>query len=100
MNRLNQMLAPEIETMYVMSHPQYSFISSSGVKEIAAFGGKVDELRGLKENVIMGRLLPAGTGLGAYNKIDMVVADKALKPLAPTPAILEPEPVAAAASEE
>jgi hypothetical protein len=48
----------------------------------------------------MGRLLPAGTGLGAYNKIDMVVADDAVKPLAPTPAILEPEPVAAAASEE
>jgi len=44
MNRLNQMLAPEIETMYVMSSPQYSFISSSGVKEIASFGGKVDEL--------------------------------------------------------
>jgi DNA-directed RNA polymerase subunit beta' len=61
----------------------------------------VDELRGLKENVIMGRLLPAGTGLGAYNKIDMVVADGAVKPFAPTrPAILEPEPVAAAASEE
>ena len=35
---------PEIETMYVMSSPQYSFISSSGVKEIASFGGKVDEL--------------------------------------------------------
>jgi pantetheine-phosphate adenylyltransferase len=44
MNRLNQMLAPEIETVYVMSSPQYSFISSSGVKEIAHFGGKVDEL--------------------------------------------------------
>ncbi len=44
MNRLNQMLAPEIETMYVMSSPQYSFISSSAVKEIAAFAGKVDEL--------------------------------------------------------
>jgi pantetheine-phosphate adenylyltransferase len=44
MNRLNQMLAPEIETLYVMSSPQYSFISSSAVKEIAAFGGKVDEL--------------------------------------------------------
>ena len=36
--------APEIETFYVMSSPQYSFISSSGVKEIASFGGKVDEL--------------------------------------------------------
>jgi pantetheine-phosphate adenylyltransferase len=44
MNRLNQMLAPEIETMYVMASPQYSFISSSGVKEIASFGGRVNEL--------------------------------------------------------
>ena len=44
MNRLNSLLAPEIETMYVMSSPQYSFISSSGVKEIASFGGQVDEL--------------------------------------------------------
>jgi pantetheine-phosphate adenylyltransferase len=44
MNRLNHLLAPEIETMYVMSSPQYAFISSSGVKEIASFGGKVDEL--------------------------------------------------------
>ena len=44
MNRLNHLLAPEIETMYVMSSPEYSFVSSSGVKEIASFGGKVDEL--------------------------------------------------------
>jgi pantetheine-phosphate adenylyltransferase len=44
MNRLNQMLAPEIETMYVMSGPDYAFVSSSGVKEIASFGGKVDPL--------------------------------------------------------
>jgi pantetheine-phosphate adenylyltransferase len=44
MNHLNRLLAPEIETMYVMASPQYSFVSSSGVKEIASFGGKVDEL--------------------------------------------------------
>jgi pantetheine-phosphate adenylyltransferase len=44
MNHLNRLLAPEIETMYVMSSPAYSFVSSSGVKEIASFGGKVDEL--------------------------------------------------------
>jgi pantetheine-phosphate adenylyltransferase len=43
MNHLNRTLAPEIETMYVMASPQYSFVSSSGVKEVAAFGGKVDE---------------------------------------------------------
>ena len=44
MNHLNRLLAPEIETMYLMSSPQFSFVSSSGVKEIASFGGKVDEL--------------------------------------------------------
>lgn len=44
MNRLNYLLAPEIETMYVMSSPEYAFISSSGVREIASFGGPVDEL--------------------------------------------------------
>jgi pantetheine-phosphate adenylyltransferase len=44
MNQLNRTLAPEIETVYVMASPAVSFVSSSGVKEIAAFGGKVDEL--------------------------------------------------------
>ena len=44
MNQLNRHLAPEIETVYVMASPQVSFVSSSGVKEIAVFGGKVDEL--------------------------------------------------------
>ena len=44
MNQLNRTLAPEIETVYVMASPQVSFVSSSGVKEIAAYGGKVDEL--------------------------------------------------------
>ena len=44
MNQLNRTLAPDIETVYVMSSPNVSFVSSSGVKEIAAFGGNVDEL--------------------------------------------------------
>ena len=44
MHHLNRLLAPDVETLYVMASPQYSFVSSSGVKEIAAFGGKVDEL--------------------------------------------------------
>jgi pantetheine-phosphate adenylyltransferase len=44
MNHLNRLLAPDIETLYVMASPQSSFVSSSGVKEIASFGGKVDEL--------------------------------------------------------
>ena len=41
MNQLNRHLAPDIETVYVMASPQVSFVSSSGVKEIAAFGGDV-----------------------------------------------------------
>ncbi|HZT14724.1 MAG TPA: pantetheine-phosphate adenylyltransferase [Gaiellaceae bacterium] len=61
MNQLNRTLAPEIETVYVMASPQVSFVSSSGVKEIAAFGGNVEELvphavaRRLKEMFPNGR---------------------------------------------
>jgi len=44
MNQLNRHLAPEIETVYVMASSQVSFVSSSGVKEIASFGGNVEEL--------------------------------------------------------
>ena len=44
MNQLNRTLAPDIETVYVMASPQVSFVSSSGVKEIASFGGNVEEL--------------------------------------------------------
>ena len=39
----------------------------------AAICGKTDDLRGLKENVIMGRLIPAGTGLPAYKRLKVVV---------------------------
>ena len=44
MNQLNRMLAPDIESVYLMASPQYSFLSSSGVKELATFGANVDEL--------------------------------------------------------
>ena len=44
MNQLNRMQAPEIESLYLMASPQYSFLSSSGVKELATFGGNIDEL--------------------------------------------------------
>jgi pantetheine-phosphate adenylyltransferase len=43
MNHLNRGLDPEIETIYLMSSPQYSFLSSRGVREIASFGGPVAE---------------------------------------------------------
>lgn len=41
MGHLNHGLAPEIETVFLMSAPHFSFVSSSGVREIAAFGGDV-----------------------------------------------------------
>jgi pantetheine-phosphate adenylyltransferase len=43
MGHLNRTLAPELETVYVMAGPNYSFVSSSGVKEIASFGGDISE---------------------------------------------------------
>ena len=61
MNQLNRTLAPDIETVYVMASPAVSFVSSSGVKEIASFGGNVEELvpqgvaRRLKEMFPNGR---------------------------------------------
>jgi pantetheine-phosphate adenylyltransferase len=44
MHHLNRELAPEVETVYLMASPQHSFLSSSGVKEIASFGGSVGNL--------------------------------------------------------
>jgi pantetheine-phosphate adenylyltransferase len=62
MNQLNRHLAPEIETVYVMASPQVSFVSSSGVKEIASFGGNVE---GLVPKAVAARLkekFPKGRG--------------------------------------
>ena len=60
MNQLNRSLAPEIETVYVMASPQVSFVSSSGVKEIAAFGGTVDEFVPASVARRFRELFPAG----------------------------------------
>jgi DNA-directed RNA polymerase subunit beta' len=60
-----------------------SFISAASFQETtkvlteAAIQGKIDPLSGLKENVIMGRLIPAGTGLAKYAKSDIVEAIEA-----------------------
>jgi pantetheine-phosphate adenylyltransferase len=57
MNQLNHRQAPEIESVYLMASAKYSFLSSSGVKELATFGGDIDELvpaevaRALKERL-------------------------------------------------
>jgi DNA-directed RNA polymerase subunit beta' len=56
-----------------------SFISAASFQETtkvltqAAVAGKVDNLKGLKENVIMGRLIPAGTGLSKYKQLSLLV---------------------------
>jgi pantetheine-phosphate adenylyltransferase len=44
MAQLNRKLDPDLETMYLMASPEYSFLSSSGVKEIARYGGCVSDL--------------------------------------------------------
>src|SRR5437016_6301067 len=55
-----------------------SFISAASFQETtrvlteAAISGKTDDLRGLKENVIVGRLIPAGTGLGHYTRVEVL----------------------------
>jgi DNA-directed RNA polymerase subunit beta' len=60
-----------------------SFISAASFQETtrvlteAAIQGKVDYLRGLKENVIMGRLIPAGTGYKIYQRLGMDDAEEA-----------------------
>ena len=59
-----------------------SFISAASFQEMtrvlteAAVCGKVDELRGLKENVIVGRLIPAGTGVEIYRKVSVSASKK------------------------
>jgi DNA-directed RNA polymerase subunit beta' len=55
-----------------------SFISAASFQETtrvlteAAISGKTDDLRGLKENVIVGRLIPAGTGLSNYTRVEVL----------------------------
>ena len=60
-----------------------SFLSAASFQETtkvladAAIRGKVDHLRGLKENVIIGRLIPAGTGMDCYKEITVETAEEA-----------------------
>ena len=73
-----------------------SFISAASFQETtrvlteASISGKVDHLRGLKENVTMGRLIPAGTGFEYYRHV-RIPADEPPPPPAPTPEELELE---------
>jgi DNA-directed RNA polymerase subunit beta' len=71
-----------------------SFQETTKVLADAAVQGKVDGLRGLKENVIMGRLIPAGTGLPQYREMNIQLAEEYKEeeaeelPEAPAPAEL------------
>jgi DNA-directed RNA polymerase subunit beta' len=66
-----------------------SFISAASFQETtkvltqAAVAGKVDNLKGLKENVIMGRLIPAGTGLPKYKEMELWVEGYSGEEMAP-----------------
>ena len=57
MNQLNRRQDPEIESVYLMASAKYSFLSSSGIKELATFGGDIEDLvpaevaKGLKERL-------------------------------------------------
>jgi pantetheine-phosphate adenylyltransferase len=44
MAHMNKKLAPEVDTVFLMTGERYSYISSNIVKEIAGFGGKIDDL--------------------------------------------------------
>jgi len=84
-----------------------SFISASSFQETtkvlteAAVSGKIDYLRGLKENVIMGRLIPAGTGLPAYRQLKVIVDDGGSEERYPSPAAVRaPEATLTAVNEE
>src|SRR5262249_47726378 len=85
-----------------------SFISAASFQETtkvlteASISGRVDTLRGLKENVIMGRLVPAGTGLPAYRYLGIQIEGgedlpaESLADTAPEPSARPAEPSAPA----
>jgi DNA-directed RNA polymerase subunit beta' len=69
-----------------------SFQETTKVLADAAILGKIDYLRGLKENVIMGRLIPAGTGLDQYRDLEMKITEEIEEEeKLPTPAETLPE---------
>ncbi|HOM30104.1 MAG TPA: DNA-directed RNA polymerase subunit beta' [Deltaproteobacteria bacterium] len=83
---ISQGLRPALAEPYLLgitkaSLNTESFISAASFQETtrvlteASVEGKVDHLVGLKENVIMGRLIPAGTGFPRYRKVDIEVSD-------------------------
>jgi DNA-directed RNA polymerase subunit beta' len=74
-----------------------SFLSAASFQETntvladAAVEGKVDYLRGLKENVIAGHLIPAGTGLREYSEVTLMLPDGTEPPAPPEPEDVDEE---------
>jgi DNA-directed RNA polymerase subunit beta' len=66
----------------------------------ASISGKIDYLRGLKENVIMGRLIPAGTGLEFYRNVELISEEPEAPLGEPVPPELELTDELAADAEE
>ena len=69
---------PVLQGITKASSSSDSFLSAASFQETtkaltdAAIRGKVDKLVGLKENVIIGKLIPAGTGMDCYNNVEIV----------------------------
>ena len=72
-----------------------SFLSAASFQETtrvltdAAIKGKIDPLLGLKENVIIGKLIPAGTGMSRYRKIEVVKNTPEIIDITEEPAVEE-----------
>ena len=77
---------PELLGITKASLQTESFLSAASFQETtkvltdAAIRGKVDNLVGLKENVIIGKLIPAGTGMSIYNNVDVKKTEPAVEP--------------------
>ena len=76
-----------------------SFISAASFQETtrvltdAAVEGKTDNLRGLKENIVMGRLIPAGTGLAHYRQIRVLNPDPEVEEQVEVEPVADPESI-------
>ncbi|MBQ8927008.1 MAG: DNA-directed RNA polymerase subunit beta' [Oscillospiraceae bacterium] len=75
--------SPVLQGITKAASSSESFMSAASFQETtkaltdAAIRGKVDHLEGLKENVIIGKLIPAGTGMDIYNNVQLVKTAKA-----------------------
>ncbi|MGN0689101.1 MAG: DNA-directed RNA polymerase subunit beta', partial [Oscillospiraceae bacterium] len=81
---------PVLQGITKASSNSDSFLSAASFQETtkaltdAAIRGKSDKLQGLKENVIIGKLVPAGTGMDVYNNVQLVKNESFLEHNAPS----------------